>query len=179
MTIFALHSPEASLVLEQSGDALLWRHLGLPVETTGLPPLASTRGAATFSLDEDVPFATAPGLGWFGPLAVSVAGRVLRWAVKDVAADADSLRCTLTDPDSGLLLEQTVCLAPGGGFAISATLGNDGPVPLTVALLASALLPPPSGRSASSSMTAGSSAATMTVPGWAIGWPIRRNIPTG
>ena len=88
MTIFALHSPEASLVLEQSGDALLWRHLGLPVETTGLPPLASTRGAATFSLDEDVPFATAPGLGWFGPLAVSVAGRVLRWAVTDVAADA-------------------------------------------------------------------------------------------
>ena len=71
------------MVLEQSGDALLWRHLGLPVETTGLPPLASTRGAATFSLDEDVPFATAPGLGWFGPLAVSVAGRVLRWAVTD------------------------------------------------------------------------------------------------
>lgn len=145
MTIFALHSPEASLVLEQSGETLLWRHLGLPVETTGLPPLASTRGAATFSLDEDVPFATAPGLGWFGPLAVSVAGRVLRWAVKDVAADADSLRCTLTDPDSGLLLEQTVCLAPGGGFAISATLGNDGPVPLTVAHLASALLPLPAG----------------------------------
>ncbi len=145
MTIFALDSPEASLVLERAGDTLLWRHLGLPVETTGLSPLASTRGAATFSLDEDVPFATAPGLGWFGPLAVSVTGRVLRWAVTDVAADADSLRCTLTDPDSGLLLEQTVCLAPGGGFAISATLGNDGPVPIAVDHLASALLPLPAG----------------------------------
>jgi hypothetical protein len=50
VTIFALHSSEAGLVLERAGDALLWRHLGLPVETTGLPPLARTRGAATFSL---------------------------------------------------------------------------------------------------------------------------------
>ncbi|WP_303810816.1 alpha-galactosidase [Sandarakinorhabdus limnophila] len=145
MTIFALHSSEAGLVLERAGDALLWRHLGLPVETTGLPPLARTRGAATFSLDEDMPFATAPGLGWFGPLAVSVAGRVLRWAVTDVAADADSLRFTLTDADTGLLLEQCFRLAPGGGFAISATMGNNGPVPIVVDHLASALLPLPAG----------------------------------
>ena len=145
MTIFALHSPEASLVLEQSGDALLWRHLGQRVDAAGLPPLASTRGAATFSLDEDVPFATAPGLGWFGPLAVSVAGRVLRWAVTDVAAKPGSLRVTLTDPDSGLLLEQILRLLPGGGFEISATLGNDGPVPITIDHLASALLPLPAG----------------------------------
>ena len=127
MTIFALHSPEASLVLEQSGDALLWRHLGLPVETTGLPPLASTRGAATFSLDEDVPFATAPSLGWFGPLAVSVAGRVLRWVVTDIVADEMSLRVTLADSDTGLLLEQCFRVLTGGGIEISATLGNDGP----------------------------------------------------
>ena len=145
MTIFALYSSEAGLVLERAGDALLWRHLGLPVETTGLPPLARTRGAATFSLDEDMPFATAPGLGWFGPLAVSVAGRVLRWAVTDVAADADSLRFTLTDADTGLLLEQCFRLAPGGGFAISATMGNNGPVPIAVDHLASALLPLPAG----------------------------------
>lgn len=59
--MFALHSLEASLVLEHAGEALLWRHLGLRVGTAGLPPLASTRGAATFSLDEDVPFAAAPG----------------------------------------------------------------------------------------------------------------------
>lgn len=145
MTIFALHSPEASLVLEQSGDALLWRHLGLPVEITGLPPLAATRGAATFSLDADVPFATAPGLGWFGPLAVSVAGRVLRWVVTAIVANPQSLQVRLTDADTGLLLEQCFRLAPGGGFEISATLGNDGPVPITVDHLASALLPLPAG----------------------------------
>jgi len=145
VTIFALHSPEASLVLEQSGDALLWRHLGLPVETTGLPPLASTRGAATFSLDEDVPFATAPSLGWFGPLAVSVAGRVLRWVVTDIVADEMSLRVTLADSDTGLLLEHCFHVLPGGGFEISATLGNDGPVSVTIDHLASALLPLPTG----------------------------------
>ncbi|MEY4850003.1 MAG: hypothetical protein RLZZ331_1007 [Pseudomonadota bacterium] len=145
MTIFALHSPEASLVLEQSGDALLWRHLGLPVETTGLPPLASTRGAATFSLDEDVPFATAPSLGWFGPLAVSVAGRVLRWVVTDIVADEMSLRVTLADSDTGLLLEQCFRVLTGGGIEISATLGNDGPVPIAVEHLASALLLLPAG----------------------------------
>ena len=145
MTIFALYSSEAGLVLERAGDALLWRHLGLPVETTGLPPLARTRGAATFSLDEDMPFATAPGLGWFGPRAVSAAGRVLRWAVKAVAADAGSLRVTLSDADTGLLLEQIFRLAPGGGFAISATMGNNGPVPIAVDHLASALLPLPAG----------------------------------
>ena len=145
MTIFALHSPEASLVLERAGDTLLWRHLGLPVETTGLPPLASTRGAATFSLDEDVPFASAPGLGWFGPLAVSVAGRVLRWVVTDIVADPQSLRVKLTDGDTGLLLEQCFHLAPGGGFETSAALGNDGPVPITIDHLASALLPLPAG----------------------------------
>ena len=143
--MFALHSPEASLVFEHAGEGLLWRHLGLRVGTAGLPPLASTRGAATFSLDEDVPFAAAPGLGWFGPLAVCVAGRLLRWAVTDVAADAQSLRVTLRDADSGLVLEQGFALLPGGGFEISAALGNDGPVPVTVDTFASALLPLPAG----------------------------------
>ncbi|WP_310476498.1 alpha-galactosidase, partial [Sandarakinorhabdus sp.] len=143
--IFSLHSSEASLVLERAGDALLWRHLGLRVETSGLPALASTRGAATFSLDADVPFATAPGLGWFGPLAVNMARRVLRWAVTDVASDSQHLRVTLVDADSGLRLEQGFRVLPGGGFEISAVLGNDGPVPITVDTLASALLPLPAG----------------------------------
>ncbi|WP_372915225.1 alpha-galactosidase [Sandarakinorhabdus sp.] len=143
--IHALHSPEASLVFEHAGEALLWRHLGLRVATDGLPPLSSTRGAATFSLDDDVPLAAAPGLGWFGPLAVCVAGHVLRWAVTDVAADAQSLRVTLRDADSGLVLEQGFALLPGGGFEISAALGNDGPVPIMVEQLASALLPLPAG----------------------------------
>ncbi|WP_156257036.1 alpha-galactosidase, partial [Sandarakinorhabdus oryzae] len=144
MTIFALHSPEASLVLEQAGEALLWRHLGLRVAADGLPPLAATRGAATFSLDQYVPFATAPGLGWFGPLVVSVPGQVLRWVVTGVVADAAVLRVTLADAHSGLILEQQIRAAQGG-FTISATIGNDGPVPLSIDQLTSALLPLPAG----------------------------------
>ena len=131
-------------MLEQADEALLWRHLGLRVDADGLPPLAATRGAATFSLDADVPFATAPGLGWFGPLAVGVPGQVLRWVLTDVAADAASLRVTLADADTGLMLEQCIRVT-AGGFEISATLGNDGPLPLPMAHLASALLPLPAG----------------------------------
>ena len=145
MSIFSLHSPEASLVFERAGDALLWRHLGPRVAVNSLPPLAVTRGGATFSLDEDVPLAAAPGLGWFGPIVAAVAGRVLRWAVTDVAADAESLRVTHTDADTGLCLEQGFRLLPGGGFEISAALGNDGPVPVAIDHLASALLPLPPG----------------------------------
>ncbi len=144
MSIIALHSAEASLVLEHGRDALLWRHLGLRVATDGLPALATTRGAATFSLDDDVPFATAPGLGWFGPLAVSARGRVLRWVVEDVAQTADAVRVTLADADTGLRLEQAFRVV-SGGFEIAASLGNDGPVPQPIDHIASALLPLPAG----------------------------------
>ena len=145
MTIFALHSPEASLVLEQADGALLWRHLGLRVETDALPPLASTRGAATFSLDADVPFATAPGLGWFGPQAASVPGHALRWVVTGVTADANTLQVKLADADTGLILEQVFRLAPGGGFVLRVMLANGSPLPITIDHLASALLPLPAG----------------------------------
>ena len=63
-----LHSNQASLVLECRNDGPpLWRHLGARVEPLGLAPLAQGRTPASFSLDEDVPFSTAPpsGLGWF------------------------------------------------------------------------------------------------------------------
>jgi alpha-galactosidase len=142
VTILALHTPAASLVLEHAGEALLWRHLGLRVETDGVPPLAPTRGAATYSLDVDVLFAAAPGLGWFGPLAVQVAGRVLRWVVTGVATGENAISVTWRDDD--LELEQRF-RAVAGGFEISAALTNRGTGAVRVDHLASALLPLPAG----------------------------------
>ena len=143
MSLLALHTPDASLVLERAGAVLLWRHLGLRVEVDGVPPLAATRGAATFSLDDDVPFAAAPGLGWFGPRAAEIAGRALQWTLIDVAADARAI--TATFADDGLTLEQNFRLRPGGGFEIKASVVNNGAQPVTIARLASALLPLPAG----------------------------------
>ncbi|MCU0892615.1 MAG: alpha-galactosidase [Sandarakinorhabdus sp.] len=127
MTIFALH----------------WRHLGLRVETDALPPLASTRGATTFSMDEDAPLTTAPAYGWHKAMPVRQGLHWFRWKLCNVEADAKSLRVIyFCDVETGLLLKQDFRVV-AGGFEISATLSNEGSAPCPVHWLASAVLPLP------------------------------------
>ena len=144
-----LHSAEASLVLELAATgAPLWRHLGARLDPGALPPLADGRTAASFSLDGDVPLSSAPlaGLGWFGPAVLSVRqhgrGLVPVFAA-EVEADAGRILIRLNDAANGLLLEQTITLAPGGAFLFDARLTNRGEEPVTLDWLASALLPLP------------------------------------
>jgi len=150
MQIVALHSAEASLVLELSErGAPLWRHFGTRLDPSGLPPLATTRGPASFSLDDDVPFSTAPpaGLGWFGPAAVelSCGGIALTpvFMLTEIAATATELTLQLADAPLGIRLEQRIRVDPGGAFLFDAALSNDGSEPITVEWLASALVPLP------------------------------------
>ena len=147
----SLHSDQASLVLElREGAAPVWRHLGARAEPGTLVPLAEGRTAASFSLDVDVPLSTAPpaGLGWFDPAVASLRrdGRVLVPVFSGVEVEANdhSVAIRLTDPATGVLLEQTISLEPGGAFLLDARLTNTGTAPVAVDWLASALLPLPS-----------------------------------
>lgn len=149
-TLAQLHSPEASLVLECRADgAPLWRHLGARVDAHGLAALGDGRTPASFSLDDDVPLASAPraGLGWFGPEAVALRrdGRALVPLFDAVAVEqrTDRITIRLDDTRQGLTLEQRFALAPGGAFLCDATLTNTGAEPFAVDWLASALLPLP------------------------------------
>lgn len=147
MPIVSLSTPEASLVLEPVADGPpLWRHLGLRLASDGLIALADCRGPASFSLDEDVPLATAPtaGLGWFGPAAVELPGTVLRWQLERLGADDDGIHIRLADAGTGLVLAQRFMVA-NGGFVVDAALENRGARPLAGLVLASALLPLPAG----------------------------------
>ncbi|MEN9683103.1 MAG: hypothetical protein RLZZ427_854 [Pseudomonadota bacterium] len=146
----SLHSADASLVLECRGDGPpLWRHLGARVDPAGLGELAQTRTPASFSLDGDVPLASAPlaGLGWFGPAAVALRrdGRALVpvFGAAEVVQGDGQITICLTDAQEGVRLEQRIALAPGGGFLFDAVLHNTGAIPFAVDWLASALLPLP------------------------------------
>lgn len=146
--LIQLHSREASLVLEAREDAPpLWRHLGARVDAAGLAALADGRTPASFSLDDDVPFSTAPpaGLGWFGLPVVTVRrdGRLLVpvWHCTAIDADAQRISLVLEDAATALRLEQRFALAPGGAILIDASLTNLGARPVSLDHLASALLP--------------------------------------
>jgi alpha-galactosidase len=148
--ILALHGEAASLVLEvQPGAPPLWRHLGLKLDPAGLPPLRTTRGAASFAMDVDVPLATAPGLGWFGPEAVQVqrGGVALPLHFSDVACrqDADAITITMADSRAGVQLQQQFARVPGGGFRCTASVTNLGTEAFCLARLASLLAPLPPG----------------------------------
>lgn len=148
-----------SLVLEQVADGPpLWRHWGAAVDPAALPALADLRGAASFSMDRDVPFTTAPtaGMGWFGPVAVAAhragADNILRWdscAIerRDEGAE-QAVRITLTDSSRGVRLEQRLALhADSDTVHMTATLTNIGATLLSVTALASGLLPLPASAS--------------------------------
>ena len=143
-----LHSAEGSLVLEcLPTGAPLWRHFGARVEPGMLPPLADTRPAASFSLNQDVPFSTAPpsGLGWFGAdaLAVRRRGKIcpVQFGWAEVIQLDDALSIRLRDDRAGVLLEQRITLAAGGAFLFNARVENTGADPLAIDWLASALVP--------------------------------------
>ena len=150
----SLHSAEASLVLECRTDgAPLWRHLGARAEPGDLASRADSRTSATFSLDADVPFSTAPptGLGWFGPevLMVRRGGKVcpVQFGAAEVTQHDEAITVRLRDDVAGVLLEQRITLAPGGAFLFVARVENTGTAPLGVDWLASALLPLPASSS--------------------------------
>ena len=143
-----LHSGQASLVLECRADGPpLWRHLGARIDPGALAPLAQTRTAASFSLDEDVPVSTAPqaGLGWFGPEALLLrrlgSALVPVFSAARVTQDQDAVRIVLADPLAGLELHQSVELLAGGAFRFSAELVNAGSAAVEVDWLASAMIP--------------------------------------
>ncbi len=149
-TLASLHSDQASLVLEcRAGGPPLWRHLGARVDPAGLHPLADGRTPASFSLDDDLPFDTAPsaGLGWFGPECVALRrdGRVLvpQFALAQVTTDTAAIQIVLTDQHAGIGLHQRIELLPGGAFQFTAELVNCGTEPVTVDWLASAMVPLP------------------------------------
>ncbi|MFM5923300.1 MAG: alpha-galactosidase [Novosphingobium sp.] len=146
----SLHSAEASLVLECRGDAApLWRHLGARLDSGDPGQLADARGAASFSLDHDLPLESAPvgGLGWFGPPALALRGSdgalVPGFAEARVEQGENQLTIRLVDGHLGLSLEQRIALDPGGAFQFDARLTNTGPAPITLDWLASAVLPLP------------------------------------
>lgn len=144
----SLHSDQASLVLECRADGPpLWRHLGARVDPAGLQLLADGRTPASFSLDADLPFDTAPaaGLGWFGPscLALRRGGQafVPQFDRAQVSADPAAIRIVLADLQAGIELHQQIELLPGGAFRFAAELVNSGAQPVEVTWLASAMLP--------------------------------------
>ncbi|MFM5949493.1 MAG: glycoside hydrolase family 36 N-terminal domain-containing protein, partial [Novosphingobium sp.] len=144
----SLHGDQASLVLEcRSNGPPLWRHLGARVAPDALSPLELSRTPASFSLDADVPFSTAPpaGLGWFGPpsLALRRDGKTLIpvFGVADVVQDRTVIRIDLHDAQAAVTLHQTIELLEGGAFRFGAELANVGGGPVEVDWLASALIP--------------------------------------
>lgn len=145
-----LAGKRSSIVLECGTGAPLWRHWGAAVELAGLTALADQRGAASFSMDRDVPLCTAPtgGSGWFGPTMLNCHrgshDSVLAWDRADVEQAGSVLTITLTDSVRGVELVQRYDLDPASDCLIaSATLTNRGPHPLELAALSSAVLPLP------------------------------------
>ena len=135
-----------------------WRHSGARVDPAGLGLLAEQRGAASFSMDADVPLTTAQtgGSGWFGPVALagyrsgqdsaqgSGQDSVLAWDDCQVALHGTALTITLTDAVRGVALEQRLALDPASDcLTVAACVTNIGAAPLILASLASAVLPLP------------------------------------
>ena len=148
--IHALHTHETSLAVETVADgAPAWRHWGARIDATTLPPLADTRGPASFSLDGDVPFgpAASGGLGWFGEeaLRLSRAGQRLAvaWTRCETVTQGDRIILRLADALASVQLEQSFEQRDGGAIACAARVINTGTEAFTVDWLASALLPLP------------------------------------
>ncbi len=144
----SLHSDQASLVLECRADAPpLWRHLGARVDPAGLHRLADGRTPASFSLDSDLPFDTAPaaGMGWFGPACIALRRGGQALAVQfdhaQVTGEAAVIRIVLTDLQAEIELHQTIKLLPGGAFGFTAELVNRGTDAVEIDWLASAMVP--------------------------------------
>jgi alpha-galactosidase len=143
-----LHSDQASLVLECSGDGPpLWRHLGARVDPEALASLAQGRTAASFSLDKDVPLSVAPlsGLGWFGPEVLRLCRQGLALipvlGVVEVTQDDTAIRIILADRQAGIALHLSIERVAGGALRFATEIANTGSEPVQVEWLASAMIP--------------------------------------
>ncbi len=147
--IHALHTPEASLVLEHDAErGVVWRHCGLRVEPGDLPAAAEARGPASFALDHDIGVSLVPpaGLGWFGPPAAEVRdarGSTIVFAPSESAVEEGegALTVQLFDKVAGLEWTGTFAVQPGGAIRVSAAIRNIGHAAVTLAILASVQLP--------------------------------------
>lgn len=147
--IHALHTPEASIVLEHDPKrGMLWRHCGLKVEPGDLPKASEGRGLASFALNRDIgmPLVPPAGLGWFGPAAVDVRdadGSLVVFAPGTCAVEEskDALSITLSDTISGLEWTGSLTALPGGAIRASAAICNKGDAAVTLAGLTSLQLP--------------------------------------
>jgi alpha-galactosidase len=149
--IARLDGLHASVILELSPRGILWRHLGLAVQSPPLGPLRRWRAPATFSPDEDLPLPLLPtgGLGWFGPSGLGLrradgTGLIVQFSECTLARKSDCLRARMADPDSGAACAIEFRLSEKGALRISTVLENTGPEPLHLDRLASAVLPLPS-----------------------------------
>ncbi len=150
-SLIALHGPEWSLVLEQGPRPVpVWRHLGARVDARRLPPLADLRGSATFSLDGDYAMDAfpVPGLGWFGPSALTVGdaeGALIPVSFDTCTVDDGEDRLVLHARDSLSRIAATVCFRrlSSGALEVSTAITNEGTRPIAVDRLASAIFPLP------------------------------------
>ena len=145
----SLDAGDGSLVWEpRANGPPLWRHFGPRVAHGNLPLLGDTRTAASYSLDDDVPFSTAPpfGLGWFGPAMVQLRRNGLALPVQfmtaAVEAESSRVRVVSTDTIAGVELEQEFA-AVGDAFVCRSIVRNIGSDTFDVDWLASVLLPLP------------------------------------
>lgn len=148
--LHCLHTPEASIVLEQDPKrGLVWRHCGLRADPENLPKASEGRGPASFTADRDIgmPLVPPAGLGWFGPAAVDVrdaAGAPVQFAATDWCREEDrdgALSLSLTDRVSGLVWLCSFTALHGGAIRVTTSLRNDGDTPVALAQLASLQLP--------------------------------------
>lgn len=147
--MIAIHAGEGSLVWEQrKTGSPLWRHFGPRVTVGELFALGDTRTAASYSLDEDVPFSLAPpaGMGWFGPASVRLHrnGHALTpvFDRSSVTATETFIHIVSTDPVAGAELEQRFEVSCGA-FVCRTIVRNTGAAPFGVDWLSSAMLPLP------------------------------------
>ncbi len=147
--MIALHGPSSSIVLEpRGGEPPAWRWWGPAVDADGLPPLADTRPAASFSFDRDLPLTIVPGFGtgWFGSAALRAhrAGRHFAQTFETVAIERqdNAVEVTLVDRAARITFVQRLALT-GDVLTLSASVVNDGDDTLEIDWLAAGTLPLP------------------------------------
>ena len=149
-----LHGRATSLVLELTGDVLLWRHWGARLPAT-FEILPLSRPLPSFSLDQDIALSLFPtfGMGWFGQSAL-LAHREGRDFAQDVTGcavdriDASTVRVELTDKIAEISVLVSLGLDPRTDvLSVSTALTNNGDALLDVQWLAACCLPlPPCAR---------------------------------
>ena len=151
--LFHLRTPQASLIVERGKDgSVSWRYFGPPVDARHAPFSGTVRGRTTFSVENDAPAPVVPtsGAGWFGPNAIALRDESgmpvhLAWSEARVEQDSDRLAIHLSDLVAGISCRLFAKTVDGGAILMSTSATNEGDTPVTVARLASAVMPLPHG----------------------------------